>query len=285
MGRNIHIRAAYRYLCQSLSLKFSFDLAGHRNASGCDWFPGSIHNLYGCISFRYAKTASPSYAQSSVASPQSAERRNPLGRARRPERSSSDGCSETIWVGVHFVRGAVHQAAFVYRFVPALRYARELIQQGAVGDVTHFRSEYLMSNYLQPGLDFSLRLDKKIAGTGTFGDLGAQLAATDSHSCISASSASACSAFKFAAEKQLRDWGLRKDLGEGLQKLVKGDLISHGEASRAQSSTRDGAGVAKTIATPSLMSSLATDYLGIVATTPHQNYRLIASPLTPQMSW
>ncbi len=68
---------------------------------------------------------------------------------------------------------AVHQAAFVYRFVPALRYARELIRGGAIGDVTHFRSEYLMSNYLQPDLDFSWRLDKKVAGTGTFGDLGA----------------------------------------------------------------------------------------------------------------
>jgi predicted dehydrogenase len=68
---------------------------------------------------------------------------------------------------------AVHQAAFVYRFVPALRYARELIQTGALGEVVHFRSEYLMSNYLQPGLDFSWRLDKKAAGTGPFGDLGA----------------------------------------------------------------------------------------------------------------
>lgn len=68
---------------------------------------------------------------------------------------------------------AIHQAAFVYRFVPALRYARELIQAGAIGEVTHFRSEYLMSNYLQPSLGFSWRLDKKIAGTGTFGDLGA----------------------------------------------------------------------------------------------------------------
>jgi predicted dehydrogenase len=68
---------------------------------------------------------------------------------------------------------AVHQAAFVYRFVPALRYARQLIRDGAIGDVTHFRSQYLMSNYLQPGLDFSWRLDKKVAGTGTFGDLGA----------------------------------------------------------------------------------------------------------------
>jgi predicted dehydrogenase len=34
---------------------------------------------------------------------------------------------------------------------PALRYARELIRGGAIGEVTHFRSEYLMSNYLQPG--------------------------------------------------------------------------------------------------------------------------------------
>jgi predicted dehydrogenase len=68
---------------------------------------------------------------------------------------------------------AVNQAAFVYRFVPALRHARDLIRGGAIGEVTHFRSEYLMSNYLQPDLDFSWRLDKKIAGTGTFGDLGA----------------------------------------------------------------------------------------------------------------
>src|SRR3954447_17595125 len=68
---------------------------------------------------------------------------------------------------------AIHQAAFVYRFIPALRHARALVQDGAIGEVTHFRSEYLMSNYLQPGLDFSWRLDKKIAGTGTFGDLGA----------------------------------------------------------------------------------------------------------------
>ena len=37
---------------------------------------------------------------------------------------------------------AVNQAAFVYRFVPALRHARDLIRGGAIGEVTHFRSEY-----------------------------------------------------------------------------------------------------------------------------------------------
>jgi predicted dehydrogenase len=67
----------------------------------------------------------------------------------------------------------MHQAAFVYRFVPAVRHMRDLIKSGKIGDVTAFRSNYLMNNYLQKDLAFSWRLDKKVAGSGTFGDLGA----------------------------------------------------------------------------------------------------------------
>lgn len=67
----------------------------------------------------------------------------------------------------------VHQAAFVYRFVPAVRHMREIVRSGAIGEVTHYRSNYLMNNYLQKDLPFSWRLDRKIAGSGTFGDLGA----------------------------------------------------------------------------------------------------------------
>jgi predicted dehydrogenase len=67
----------------------------------------------------------------------------------------------------------VHQAAFVYRFVPAVRHMREIVRSGAIGEVTHYRSNYLMNNYLQKDLAFSWRLDKKVAGSGTFGDLGA----------------------------------------------------------------------------------------------------------------
>jgi len=67
----------------------------------------------------------------------------------------------------------IHQAAFVYRFVPAVRHMRDIIRSGEIGEVTHFRSNYLMNNYLQKGLAFSWRLDKKVAGSGTFGDLGA----------------------------------------------------------------------------------------------------------------
>ncbi len=67
----------------------------------------------------------------------------------------------------------VHQAAFVFRFVPAVRHLRDLVRAGEIGEITHFRSNYLMNNYLQKDLPFSWRLDKNVAGTGTFGDLGA----------------------------------------------------------------------------------------------------------------
>ena len=68
--------------------------------------------------------------------------------------------------------GIVNQAAFIHRFIPAIRYMREIIKSGDLGEPIHFRSSYLMSDYLDPTLKMSWRLDHKVAGLGTFGDLG-----------------------------------------------------------------------------------------------------------------
>ena len=68
--------------------------------------------------------------------------------------------------------GIVHQAAFIHRFIPAIRYMRELIRGGTLGEPVHFRSSYLMSDYLRPDLPMGWRLDRAAAGTGTLGDLG-----------------------------------------------------------------------------------------------------------------
>ena len=58
--------------------------------------------------------------------------------------------------------GIVHQAAFIYRFIPAIRHMRELIRGGTLGEPIHFRSSYLMSDYLRPDLPMSWRLDKAV---------------------------------------------------------------------------------------------------------------------------
>jgi predicted dehydrogenase len=69
--------------------------------------------------------------------------------------------------------GVVHQCAFVFRFVPALRLARDIVHSGAIGEVLHFRSSYLMSTALEPGQPMSWRFDRTVAGSGAIGDLGA----------------------------------------------------------------------------------------------------------------
>lgn len=70
--------------------------------------------------------------------------------------------------------GVKHAVAFNYRFVPAIRQMRQLIESGALGQIYHFRAVYLqewvMPHYNMP---FIWRLDKDAAGAGALGDLGA----------------------------------------------------------------------------------------------------------------
>jgi predicted dehydrogenase len=67
--------------------------------------------------------------------------------------------------------GVVHLCGFNYRFVPAVRLARELLEAGELGEVVHFRARYLQSWGwdADPAL---WRFDPGEAGTGALGDLG-----------------------------------------------------------------------------------------------------------------
>lgn len=77
----------------------------------------------------------------------------------------------SLWQAVA-ATGVIHQCAFSTRFIPALRYARELIKSGELGEVLQFRSAALMSTNLEPEQPMSWRLDKRVAGFGALGDLG-----------------------------------------------------------------------------------------------------------------
>jgi predicted dehydrogenase len=68
--------------------------------------------------------------------------------------------------------GVVHATGFNYRFVPAVRLARELVRSGELGEIVHFRARYLQSW----GWDAAAgdwHFDPSIAGSGALGDLGA----------------------------------------------------------------------------------------------------------------
>jgi predicted dehydrogenase len=69
--------------------------------------------------------------------------------------------------------GVKHLCAFNYRFVPAIRLARNLIEAGELGEITHFRGAYLQE-WGAAEID-AWRFDKAAAGSGALGDLGAHV--------------------------------------------------------------------------------------------------------------
>jgi predicted dehydrogenase len=71
--------------------------------------------------------------------------------------------------------GVKHACAFNYRFVPALRLAREMIERGELGQIFHFRAVYLQEWIMDPQFPMVWRLKKDLAGSGALGDLGAHI--------------------------------------------------------------------------------------------------------------
>jgi len=64
---------------------------------------------------------------------------------------------------------------FQNRFVPALWRAKELIQEGFLGEILRFRALYLHSGYLDVERPLTWRLDRKLSGGGALLDLGSHL--------------------------------------------------------------------------------------------------------------
>jgi predicted dehydrogenase len=68
--------------------------------------------------------------------------------------------------------GVQHMCAFNYRFMPAIRLARELLEAGELGEIHHVRARYLQSWGTDPAGHGAWRFDAEQAGSGALGDLG-----------------------------------------------------------------------------------------------------------------
>src|SRR5438045_4891533 len=64
-----------------------------------------------------------------------------------------------------------HYVWFNYRRVPAVEYARQLVAQGRIGRIFHVRGLYLQDWIKSPDFPWVWRLSKKVAGSGSHGDL------------------------------------------------------------------------------------------------------------------
>ena len=91
----------------------------------------------------------------------------PLGRSPEESKAMWDAATRA---------GVKHMVGFNYRFLPAIRLARELIESRKLGRIYHYRATYLqewvLPHYHTP---MTWRLEKDVAGCGALGDLGTHL--------------------------------------------------------------------------------------------------------------
>jgi predicted dehydrogenase len=72
-------------------------------------------------------------------------------------------------------KGVRSMVGFNYRRVPAIAFARKLIEDGRLGTIRHVRANYLQDFITDPDFPLIWRLKKDQAGSGALGDIGAHI--------------------------------------------------------------------------------------------------------------
>ncbi|CAN5265255.1 Gfo/Idh/MocA family oxidoreductase [soil metagenome] len=72
-------------------------------------------------------------------------------------------------------KGVFAMLGHTYRRVPAVTFARDLIADGAVGDIFQVRASYRQDWLIDPQTPLAWRLQKHLAGSGALGDIGAHI--------------------------------------------------------------------------------------------------------------
>jgi predicted dehydrogenase len=71
--------------------------------------------------------------------------------------------------------GVRNSVNFVHRYVPSARYVKQLIDEGALGQIHHVNLTYEQGWLIDPAFPRVWRLNAAIAGTGVLGDLGSHI--------------------------------------------------------------------------------------------------------------
>ena len=69
--------------------------------------------------------------------------------------------------------GVTHMICHNYRRIPAVMLAKQLIDDGQLGEIRHYRGTYLQDWIADPKFPLVWRLDKNKAGSGALGDIAA----------------------------------------------------------------------------------------------------------------
>lgn len=83
--------------------------------------------------------------------------------------------AEEVAVLARQTPGVIHRMTFNYRYAPATLRAKELIEEGFLGDVYQFRAAYLHAGYVDPKRPRTWRTQMARSGGGAIMDLGVHI--------------------------------------------------------------------------------------------------------------
>ncbi len=130
--------------------------------------------------------------------------------------------------------GKINMVWFNYRRVPAVSFARQLIDEGRLGRIFHFRGLYLQDWTMDPSVPLVWRMDKAAAGSGVTGDLLAHIVDISNYLAGEIESVSGTSKI-FVDEREKPEGGRMKVEIEDAAIFVckyKNGAIGHFEATR-----------------------------------------------------
>jgi predicted dehydrogenase len=73
------------------------------------------------------------------------------------------------------IAGVVHQVGFNYRYTPAVRFIKRMIEDGTLGQPLQFRGHYLQDNAILGRTLSGWRANRSAGGSGVVGDIGSHL--------------------------------------------------------------------------------------------------------------
>jgi predicted dehydrogenase len=138
--------------------------------------------------------------------------------------------------------GKINTVWFNYRRVPAIAFARQLIDEGRIGRVYHFRALYLQDWTMDPSVPLLWRMDKEIAGSGVTGDLHSHIVDISNYLAGDIDSVAATSRI-FVNERERPEGGKAKVEIEDASVFVaqyKNGAIGHFEATRFANGRKNG---------------------------------------------
>jgi predicted dehydrogenase len=69
----------------------------------------------------------------------------------------------------------VNMVCHNYRRIPAIAHAKKLIEEGAIGEIFHYRARYAQDWIVDPEFPLVWRLQKGVSGSGAHGDINAHI--------------------------------------------------------------------------------------------------------------